>query len=83
MLFQEKSPEYQKKNHIFNGITKTITLRSARNETICFQMNFKTDIHLSDIKVEFTEAPEIRSIFLKRYISRADMTKGKHRSRTR
>ena len=56
---------YQWANHLFNGIEKKIKLQSARNETVCFQINVKKEAAIVKADLIFPAFPELKTRMLK------------------
>lgn len=74
----EKPDGYMEHSHIFNLAEKTIQIQSGRNETVCFQVVFKNETQLKNIRFEFSGNPEIiTSIYKAGYV---EVAKGSKKS---
>ena len=56
---------YQWANHLFNRTKKKIKLQSARNETVCFQVNVKKVVDKAQAELIFPAFPELKAKVLK------------------
>ncbi|WP_040015899.1 hypothetical protein [Desulfobacter postgatei] len=56
---------YQWANHLFNRTKKKIKLQSARNETVCFQVNAKKQIDRTKAELIFPAFPGLKTKVLK------------------
>ena len=51
---------YKGGNHIFSAIKKTVRLRAARNETICFQLNLEGTARDILVNYTFDQSPNLK-----------------------